>query len=202
MPRAQEVNESVARGARAYEGEFRLRHKDGHYVQVLSRGYPVRREPGGPVVRIVGTHFDLTERRQAEAERARTELLSRLVFAQEDERRRIAREMHDQFGEQLTALSRGIGALKDACGGSAGLTGLVEALEKIARQIDRDVDQLVWELRPTALDDLGLRAALANYVQDWSRRVNIPAELHTSGSSTIGSRPKPRRRSIASPRRR
>ena len=45
--------------------------------------------------------------RQADAERARTELLSRLVFAQEDERRRIAREMHDQFGEQLTALSRG-----------------------------------------------------------------------------------------------
>jgi two-component system, NarL family, sensor histidine kinase UhpB len=181
MPRAQEVNESVARGARAYEGEFRLLHKDGHYVQVLSRGYPVRREPGGPVVRIVGTHFDLTERRQAEAERARTELLSRLVFAQEDERRRIAREMHDQFGEQLTALSRGIGALKDACGGSPGLSGLVETLENIARQLDRDVDQLVWELRPTALDDLGLRAALANYVQDWSRRVNIPAELHTSG---------------------
>ena len=120
MARAQEVNASVARGARAYEGEFRLLHKDGHYVQVLSRGYPVRREPGGPVVRIVGTHFDLTERRQAEAERARTELLSRLVFAQEDERRRIAREMHDQFGEQLTALSRSIGALKEASAESPG----------------------------------------------------------------------------------
>ena len=171
----------VARGARAYEGEFRLRHKDGHYVQVLSRGYPVRREPGGPVVRIVGTHFDLTERKQAEAERARTELLSRLVFAQEDERRRIAREMHDQFGEQLTALSRGIGALKEACGESPELAGHVQALEKTARQIDRDVDQLVWQLRPTALDDLGLRAALANYVQDWSTRVNILAELHTAG---------------------
>jgi two-component system, NarL family, sensor histidine kinase UhpB len=181
MPRAQEVNANVARGAGAYEGEFRLRHRDGHYVQVLSRGYPVRQDPAGPVVRIVGTHFDLTERRQAEAERARTELLSRLVFAQEDERRRIAREMHDQFGEQLTALSRGIIALKDACGGSPGLSSLVGALETIARQIDRDVDQLVWQLRPTALDDLGLRAALANYVQDWSRRVNIPAELHTSG---------------------
>jgi signal transduction histidine kinase len=181
MPREQAVNESVARGARAYEGEFRLRHKDGHYVQVLSRGYPVRREPGGPVVRIVGTHFDLTERRQAEAERARTELLSRLVFAQEDERRRIAREMHDQFGEQLTALSRSIDGLKDASAGSPHIAPLVDALETIARQIDRDVDQLVWQLRPTALDDLGLRAALANYVQDWSRRVDIPAALHTSG---------------------
>ena len=51
----------------------------------------------------------------------------------------------------------------------------------VAQQLDRDVDHLVWELRPTALDDLGLRAALANYVQDWSKRVSISAELHTSG---------------------
>ena len=51
----------------------------------------------------------------------------------------------------------------------------------IAQRLDRDVDHLVWELRPTALDDLGLRAALANYVQDWSQRVGISAELHTSG---------------------
>jgi PAS domain S-box-containing protein len=179
--RAQQVNESVVRGAQTYEGEFRLRHKDGHYIHVLSRGFPVRGEPEGPVVRIVGTHFDLTERKQADAERARTELLARLVFAQEDERRRIAREMHDQFGEQLTALGRGIGALKEACGDRADLRAKVEALEAIARQLDRDVDQLVWELRPTALDDLGLRAALANYLHDWSARVGISAELHTSG---------------------
>src|SRR5262249_19549696 len=64
-PRAQQVNDSVVRGAQTYEGEFRLRHKDGRYIHVLSRGFPVRRQPGGPAVRIVGTHFDLTERRQA-----------------------------------------------------------------------------------------------------------------------------------------
>jgi two-component system sensor histidine kinase UhpB len=51
----------------------------------------------------------------------------------------------------------------------------------VAQQLDRDVDHLVWELRPTALDDLGLRAALTNYVQDWSKRVGISAHLHTSG---------------------
>jgi PAS domain S-box-containing protein len=178
---ADRANESVARGDRMYEAEFRLRHKDGHYVHVLSRGFPVRREPGGPVVRIVGTHFDLTERKRTEAERARTELLARLVFAQEDERRRIAREMHDQFGEQLTALGRSIMTLRNTCGGDAGLQGQVEALAAIAQQIDRDVDHLVWQLRPTALDDLGLRAALANYVQDWSKRVGISVQLHTSG---------------------
>jgi PAS domain S-box-containing protein len=179
--RAQEVNDSVARGAMTYEGEFRLRHKDGHYIHVLSRGYPVRHEPGGPVVRIVGTHFDLTERKQADAERARTELLARLVFAQEDERRRIAREMHDQFGEQLTALNLRVRLLRDACGDRRDLREQVAALETVADRLDRDVDHLVWELRPTALDDLGLRAALANYINDWAKRAHVSAELHTTG---------------------
>jgi PAS domain S-box-containing protein len=185
---AQRLNESLAHGAETYEGEFRLRHKDGHYVHVLSRGFPVRHVPDGPVVRIVGTHFDLTARREAEAlaerqraEQARTEWLTRLVFAQEDERRRIAREMHDQFGEQLTALARRIERLKDAAQTQQDMSAPIAALEGIARQLDRDVEQLVWELRPTALDDLGLRAALDNYVRTWSEREGIPAELHTSG---------------------
>ena len=178
---AERANESVAHGQPTYEAEFRLRHKDGHYVQVLSRGFPVRREPGGPVVRIVGTHFDLTERQQREAERVRTELLTRLVFAQEDERRRIARDMHDQFGEHLTTLALRIGVLKAMCVDNTDLTREVDALEAIARSLDQDADRLAWELRPTALDDLGLRAALTNYTQDWSARVGIPARLHTSG---------------------
>jgi PAS domain S-box-containing protein len=178
---ARRLNESVKAGADTYEGEFRLLHKAGHYVEVLSRGYPVRRAPGGPVVRIVGTHFDLTERKQAEAERARREFLARLVFAQEDERRRIAREMHDQFGEHLTALALRIRLLKDACDDRADWRAHVESIEATTQRLDHDVDQLVWQLRPTALDDLGLRAALANYVQDWSKRVGIAATLHTSG---------------------
>ena len=141
----------------------------------------MRRVPGGPIVRIVGTHFDLTERKRAEAERARREFLARLVFAQEDERRRIAREMHDQFGEQLTALALRIRLLKDAAGDRPDLGAHIGSIETIAQRIDHDVEQLVWQLRPTALDDLGLRAALGNYVQDWSARVGIDAQLHTSG---------------------
>ena len=187
-PRAQQVNLGVMGGQPSYEAEFRLRHKNGHYVHVLSRGLPVRRQPDGPVVRIVGTHLDLTERKRIEegqererVERARTELLTRLVFAQEDERRRIAREMHDQFGEHLTALAQRIGLLKDATRGQSDLDAHIEALDAVAQRLDRDVDYLVWELRPTALDDLGLRAALSNYVKDWSQRVGVPAQVHTTG---------------------
>jgi signal transduction histidine kinase len=132
-------------------------------------------------VRIVGTHFDLTARRQAEAERARSEFLTRLVHAQEDERRRIAREMHDQFGEQLTALAQRIHTLKGATASDEAVRTHVEALETIAQQLDRDVDHLVWELRPTALDDLGLRAALNNYVRNWSHRTGVAASVHMSG---------------------
>ena len=180
---ADHAHESVVRGQPTYEAEFRLRHKHGHYVHILSRGFPVRREPDGRVVRVVGTHVDLTERRKREAESARTELLAHLVSVQEDERRRIARDMHDQFGEHLTALSFRIALLKEACAraDSADLAGHAESLDAIAQRLDRDVDHLVWELRPTALDDLGLRAALTNYIQEWSRRANVAAELHTSG---------------------
>ncbi|HEV8235376.1 MAG TPA: sensor histidine kinase, partial [Gemmatimonadaceae bacterium] len=117
------------------------------------------------------------------ADRARRELLARLGFAQEDERRRIAREMHDQFGEQLTALGHRIASLKSACADRSDLREQVEALEAVAQQLDRDVDHLVWELRPTALDDLGLPAALATHIQNWSTRAGIAVELHTSGLS-------------------
>jgi signal transduction histidine kinase len=115
------------------------------------------------------------------AERARAELLGQLVFAQEEERRRIGREMHDRFGEHLTALSLRLVALKDRAAQHPDLVEQVEALEGIAASLDHDVDALVWELRPTALDDLGLLAALSHHVRSWSDHTGITAQLHTTG---------------------
>jgi PAS domain S-box-containing protein len=66
--RLRDAFAAAMRGERDYEVEFRLRHKDGHYVDILSKGFPIRREPGGPVVRMVGTHTDLTERKSLESQ--------------------------------------------------------------------------------------------------------------------------------------
>jgi len=78
--RARQLVDAVLRGEREYEMEFRLQHKDGHYLDILSRGFPIRREPLGSIVRIVGTHFDLTERMQAEEKLRRSEERLRLVL--------------------------------------------------------------------------------------------------------------------------
>ena len=124
-------------------------------------------------------HVENAERRQVE--KARLQLLRQLVRTQEDERRRIAREIHDHLGQQSTALRLNLEALKDQCVGYEELCGPIEQTQAIAARLDADVDFLAWELRPAALDDLGLAAALANFVREWSKHFGIPADFHTTG---------------------
>jgi two-component system sensor histidine kinase UhpB len=116
------------------------------------------------------------------AEEARIHLLTRLVVAQEDERRRIARELHDQLGQQLTALRLTLETLKAQSAGRTALRVQLETLEELARQLDQDVAFRVWELRPTAIEDRGLRGALTEYVRNWSEHFGIDVRLHASRS--------------------
>jgi signal transduction histidine kinase len=110
------------------------------------------------------------------------DLLGRLVTVQEEERRRIARDMHDQLGQSMTALRMQIEALRRWATVAPELATDVDRIDRLAQDLDSTIDFLTWELRPAALDRLGLSAALQNLLQSWSERSDIPAEFHAQGT--------------------
>ncbi len=112
---------------------------------------------------------------------ARRHLLQQLDTAQEDERRRISRELHDQMGQHLAAIVLLVNSLKDFPQLETATNSRFEQLEEVAQQISREVDTLAWELRPTVLDDVGLDAALANHLEKWSKRSGVSVDFHSTG---------------------
>jgi two-component system CheB/CheR fusion protein len=122
---------------------------------------------------------EITERIQTERDRVR--LLRQIVRAQEDERRRIARDIHDQVGQQMTALRLNLAALDQGCSEDTAIREKLEHTKRIAERLDADVDFLAWELRPAALDDIGLAEATGSFVSQWSNHAGIEAQFHTSG---------------------
>jgi len=122
---------------------------------------------------------EISERIQTERNRVR--LLRQIVRAQEDERRRIAREIHDQVGQQMTALRLNLAALDRGCSEDVELREKLEHTKRIAERLDADVDFLAWELRPAALDDIGLAEAMGTFVSQWSNHSGVEAQFHTSG---------------------
>jgi PAS domain S-box-containing protein len=126
---------------------------------------------------------EILERRAAEAQIK--SLFERMVSIQEEERRRIAREIHDHLGQQLTALRMNIEVAHTRLDSDP--VKLAQALRtaQLAEELDRSIDFLTWELRPAALDHLGLSAALQNLVTGWSERFSIAAEFDSAGMSGV-----------------
>jgi len=111
---------------------------------------------------------------------ARQELLRKLVTTQEEERLRIARDLHDQLGQQITALQLGLKQLEQwAEGGS--LTSMLLPLQALALDLAREAHRLAIDLRPTALDDVGLVRALEQHVRNWGAQTGVKAEFHSRG---------------------
>ncbi|HEX7318043.1 MAG TPA: PAS domain S-box protein [Pyrinomonadaceae bacterium] len=122
---------------------------------------------------------EVAERQRVEE--ARRDLLGRLVTAQEEERRRISRELHDQMGQQLAALLMGLKTLGVESYGRRSALDTLRQLEAMTDELSREVHTLAWGLRPPALDDLGLEAALCNYVEEWAERARVPVDFHSAG---------------------
>jgi signal transduction histidine kinase len=113
----------------------------------------------------------LAERNALEQERS--DWLLKLINAPEDDRRRVARELHDEMGQHLCVLRIGLNELEAS--DPARAVRLQEQLE----EIERSVRRLARDLRPAALDDLGLVTALSTYVEEWSKQTGIAADFYS-----------------------
>ncbi|RME45496.1 MAG: HAMP domain-containing protein [Chloroflexi bacterium] len=115
-------------------------------------------------------------------EALRGELVKKLISAQEEERRRIARELHDQYAQALTALSMSIEATERAFPeNQAPLKSQLESIKTLtARTLDQTYD-LIFDLRPTILDDLGLVPAVRWYAESRLEPLGVSVHLETEG---------------------
>ncbi len=121
--------------------------------------------------------------RQANARQAHlSNLLSAVVSAQERERQRIARELHDATGQTLTAIALGLRGIQTMSVHSPDFPAQqVAELERFANMALGELHQIIADLRPPQLDDLGLPATLRWYVQDVGRRNGLNASFHVAG---------------------
>jgi len=118
--------------------------------------------------------------KQRDAERARQGLQRRLVHAQEEERQRISRELHDEVGQQIVAMMLNLGAISVE-GLPADTAAKLRALRDSTQLIGTEIHQLASQLRPVALDSLGLAQALAAYLEGWRERSGVAVDFFSSG---------------------
>jgi signal transduction histidine kinase len=128
-----------------------------------------------------------SEEQREHAERAENEmrlLSQQLVAAQEEERKKLTRELHDHVGQMLTALRMEIGRADRARGRTGAESQLTHAIAEAKKLLDttlRSVRDLVMGLRPSMLDDFGLQPALEWLVRDFRRRYGTPIDLILTG---------------------
>ena len=128
----------------------------------------------------LGSAFNEMSQELILKEKMREQLLGRLINAQEDERKRISRELHDETSQALTSLKVGLKLVEESADAAQVRKKLTE-LRALATQTLENVHQLAVELRPSLLDDLGLIAAIQKYTEEYSTEMNINVDSHVSG---------------------
>ena len=111
--------------------------------------------------------------RRALVERELSQVLRSTVEDQEAERQRIARELHDSLGQTLTLLKFRLDEFGHALPDNDTMKNGLAALKGLANDVGSQVNRLAWEIRPTALDDLGLETSIRQLVEIWNERLNI-----------------------------
>lgn len=172
--------QAAAKNNRALEIEFRLRRSDGEYRWMNGFGGPFRDLSQNLAGYFILCH-DLTEQKVA-SENLRI-LTKRLITMQESERLKISHELHDEIGQALTGLMINLVMLRSDLGAENSISKprLESAIELVQETIDA-IRNLAGDLRPPALDTLGLNLALAGLCQEAAKRYQL--SIQYSGTET------------------
>src|SRR5215469_4066361 len=151
--------------------QYRLRRHDGEFRWVLDTGVP-RFNPNGSFAGYIGSCIDITERKVAEE--ALASLGGKLIAAQEAERTRIARELHDDINQQLALLSVSLDCFGKNPPGSPEETrcGIEEFVRQIS-EVSHNVQALSHRLHSSKLDYLGLVAAMQGFCREFSDQHHV-----------------------------
>jgi signal transduction histidine kinase len=110
------------------------------------------------------------------AERVSRDVVRRVVEAQEQERARLARELHDETGQALTSILLGLKTLEESVGSEAGRASAAELRELVVSTL-QDVRRLAVELHPSALDDFGLVPAVERLAETFGEKTGINVQV-------------------------
>jgi PAS domain S-box-containing protein len=160
-----------------FRTEFRLRASDGEYHWVLDIGVP-RFNPDGSFAGYIGSCIDVTERKLAEE--ALYSISGRLIEAQEQERTRIARELHDDFSQRMALLAIELDLLKKEIPGLNGdALKRVDCLREHTQEIGSDIQALSHELHSARLDHLGIVSAMRGFCEEFGENQKLKIEFHS-----------------------
>ncbi len=162
---------------RSFEMEYRMRHHTGQYRWILDRGVP-RYAADGTFEGYLGACLDIHSQKEA-AEKVRiADETVRLMKIQDEERRRIARELHDSAGQTLTVLGLSLAQLVQRAEVIAPeLAKEGKEIEGVVQQLSREIRTTSYLLHPPLLDELGLTSALNWYVEGLAQRSGIATKL-------------------------
>ena len=173
------IRAAIDGGETSWSDEYRFRRKDGGYAEIFDRGYVIHDANRRPI-RMVGSMMEVSERKRTEAQLR--SLAARLEAIREEERTRIAREIHDEVGQALTALKMDLAWLgKKVPARGAPVRKKLLGMESVIDATMDALHRILAELRPGVLDDLGLPAAIRWLAEEFKRRTEITCAVHMTG---------------------
>jgi PAS domain S-box-containing protein len=177
--RALAESASLSQATGKYQYEYRMVGKIGRVVWINDI-VTIHHDRGIPFS-ISGYMVDITQRKAAE--KTLMLLSGRLITAQEDERKRIARELHDDLNQRMALMSielEQIGQrLTDKAGG---LSGHIQELQRKAMRMSQEIHRMSYELHPSKLDHLGLGPALRSFCSELAERRRMRVNFRQQGA--------------------